>query len=302
MARLPASACLQGRASAGFVLLQGVLPRPHRAPAARHECVPKRALGPCTHHLFLPWSAGFFMFPGLNSGSLAGEAAHSPWQKKLEENGQNWELEDAMSLMQDLYTTKWLDMYDWQGSTSTYTMLPPVDLRDSQLTNGQLLASLGRSTFFDFCTIAKQRDVAHLLPLDDNFFVVMPRTVKQELPSLEKARLGCQIIACHGKRLSELLLKSGILYTMAKQDMHSIKRTVRDERLRFKGNVRRLHDLDSFGQNLGIEEDGECNEPLGIQFFFHRCSLYCPRPSLRRFRHMALSTLHMSAIFKGLCM
>ena len=37
---------------------------------------------------FLSWSAGFSMFPGLNSGSLAGEAAHSPWQKKLEEKGQ----------------------------------------------------------------------------------------------------------------------------------------------------------------------------------------------------------------------
>ena len=167
-----------------------------------------------------------------------------------------------MSFMQELYTTKWLDMYDWQGSTSTYSMLPPVDLRDSQLINGQLLASLGRSTFFDFCTTANQRDVAHLLPVEDNFFVVMPRTVKQELPSLENARLGCHIIASHGKVLSELLLKYGILYTMDKQDMHSIKRTVRDERLRCKDNARRLHDLDSFGQNLGIEEDGDCKEPL----------------------------------------
>lgn len=211
---------------------------------------------------FLPWSAGFSMFPGSNSGSQGGEAAHSPWQKKLEQLGMKWEIEDAMAFMQELYTSTWQNMYDWQNDSRAYSMLPPEGVRDPQLINGKLLASLDRSTFFDFSTKADKLDVAHLLPLDSNLFVVMPRTVEQELPSLHKARLGCQIIASHGEGLRDLLFQSGILYSIDKHDLLSIRQTVRKERLRCKENARRLHDLDTFCEALGIDEDGSCSEAL----------------------------------------
>ena len=44
---------------------------------------------PLTPMIFLSWSAGFSLFPGSNSGSLAGEAAHSPWQTMLDKLGKN---------------------------------------------------------------------------------------------------------------------------------------------------------------------------------------------------------------------
>ena len=209
---------------------------------------------------FLSWSAGFALFQGSNTGSQGAEAAHSPWQKQLEKLSKNWELEDGLSFMQDLYTTKWSDMYAWQDTSTTYSMLPPV--RDPQLINGQLLAALGRSTFSDFCAKVDKKDVAHHLPLGGNTFVVMPYTAEQNLPDLDKARLGCQIISAHGVTLQKLLLNSGILYPMEKQDAYSLKSNVRAERLRCRGDKRRLHDLEAFCEALEIKEDGGCIEPL----------------------------------------
>ena len=108
----------------------------------------------------------------------------------------------------------------------------------------------------------------------------MPRTVEQQLPSIEMARLGCRIIASHGKALRQLLLESGILYVMDKHDSYNVRHTIRTEKLRCKGNARRLHELNTFCQNLALEEDGECTEPLfSLQAFnsFFTAAVYVVR-------------------------
>ena len=207
---------------------------------------------------WLSWSAGFSVFPGSNSGSQGGEAAHSAWQKQLAQLGSHWELEDALRFMQDLYTGKWLSMYNWENNSANYSMLPPV--RDPQMINGRLLASLGRSTMFDFCTVAATQIVARLLPCNGNFFVVMPRNVDICLPALDMARLGCEILGAKGARLRELLFHAGILYRMSEQEKTTLQNCYLAERDRC--NPARQQTLKAFGKVTGIAEDAACTEPL----------------------------------------
>ena len=207
---------------------------------------------------FLPWSGGFAIYPGSNSGSLSGEAAHSPWQSELQRLGSKWELEDALSFMQRLYTDTWQRMYKWGNETATLHLEPQQ--RDPQLINGKLLGSLDRSTMFDFCTAAKEGPVAHVLDTNGNVFVVMPRNTRKALPSLEAAMIGCRIISSSGKTLRDLLLDTGILHNLTEEERRHLAVTCLFERERCSG--KRLAEFPQFLKSLGISEDFQCTEPI----------------------------------------
>ena len=207
---------------------------------------------------FLSWSGGFAAFPGSNTGSAGGEAAHSPWQKELQQRGGKWEIEEALSFMQTLYTNRWQKMYDWNDSSKSYSLVSQV--RDPQLLNGKLLGKLGRTTLFDFCKRAESEQIVHKIDMNDNFFVVMSRTADQPLASRETAELGCKILCSYGIQLRNLLLQSGILYVMDSEDQRTVGTTYLAERNRRKPH--RLPELERFRESLGINEDGSCIQPL----------------------------------------
>ena len=207
---------------------------------------------------FLSWTAGFAVFPGSNSGSLGGEAAHSPWQAELRRLGGKWELEDAVRFMQTLYREKWGSAYEWDTGAAELNLLPPE--RDLNLLNGTLLASLGRSTMHDFCERAKEEGIAHNIPLGNNFFVVLPATVQGALPSLDAARLGCRMLLAAGVELQTLLLEAGILQSISEEEEKSFGLTCLCERDRRQGS--RLAEFHRFRTARGISEDFQCKEPL----------------------------------------
>ena len=83
---------------------------------------------------FLSWTGGFAICPGSNTGSLSAEAAHSPWQSELKRLGRNWEVEDTLVFMQQLYSETWHNMYNWSHSTHNLNIIP--DSKDPQIING----------------------------------------------------------------------------------------------------------------------------------------------------------------------
>ena len=207
---------------------------------------------------FLSWSGGFSAFPGSNTGSLGGEAAHSPWQAQLQHLGSKWEVEDCLAFMQQLYTDKWEKMYDWKEERMSYSLIPEVE--DANVVNGKLLAKLDRTTLYDCCEAAKTQQVSHTIAIDKNIFVVMARKSQGTLPDEATARSACSILLASGAQLRQQLLAVGILRAMDEEEERLLGVAYLQERDRCQS--KRSSDLHAFCEALGIAEDGRCAEPL----------------------------------------
>ena len=181
-----------------------------------------------------------------------------------------------MSFMQELYTSEWLRMYAWQNKT------PPIPCCLNCVIHSSLMDTYWRHWLARHSSTFALKQTSRPLRCNTSFlwvtifFGVMPHTVEQQLPSIKKARLGCRIIASHGEGLRQLLLDSEIFYVMDKHDGYNVRHTVRTEQLRCKGNARRLRELNTFRQNIALEEDCECTEPLfSLQAFHSFCIAVC---------------------------
>ena len=151
-------------------------------------------------------------------------------------------------------------MYDWKKDDATYDIKPPV--RDPQIINGKLLASLDRSTMYDFCTKAKMESIAHQIELEGNTVIAMPRNTRVPLPQLEVARAASRILLASRGELRDLLLNAGILYRMTDEEEKHLGVECLLERERSDGQ--RLAKFTRFREALGISEDFQCGEPLFI--------------------------------------
>eukprot|EP00973_Karenia_brevis_P069084 9604540-Karenia_brevis.AAC.1 len=126
---------------------------------------------------FLSWWGGFGVFPGTFCGSSNSEAFNSHWQAAVDEMGAAHSVDEALDLMQQIYSQKWSKQYSWDVSADHKLSIWPEGI-DPNLLNGAVMDSMGRSTAFDaWC--GKYDFKKHVFQLRDRSVTVLSRDMRR---------------------------------------------------------------------------------------------------------------------------